>query len=93
MIHYLVDCCYNNNSNNNNKPSKSYNKDNKNNKSVNNDNKDNKDNKSVNNEKSHQILPSGLFSNNITKIIKLVEELKNDEIYDDDEWLVFIAIK
>ena len=78
MIHYLVDCCYNNNSNNNNKPSKNYNKDNKNNKSVNNDIKDNKDNKSVNNEKSHQILPSELFSNNIAKIIKLVEELEND---------------
>ena len=61
-----------------------------NNKPSENDNKDNKDNKSVNNEKSHQISPSELFSNNITKIIKLVDELENDEIYDDDEWLVFM---
>ena len=29
-----------------------------------------------------------LFLNNITEIIKLVDEL-NDEIYDDDQWLVF----
>ena len=28
------------------------------------------------------------FLNNITKIIELVSEL-NDEIYDDDKWLVF----
>ena len=39
--------------------------------------------------KSHQISLSELFSNNITKIIKLVDEIKNDEIYDDDQWLVF----
>ena len=28
-----------------------------------------------------------LFLNNITKIIKVVDEL-NDEMYDDDKWLV-----
>ena len=33
-----------------------------------------------------------LFSNNITKIIKLVDELENDEIYDDDQWLVFAQL-
>ena len=49
------------------------NKDNKDNNPVNNE--DNKDNKSVNNEKSHQISPNELFSNNIAKIIKLVDEL------------------
>ena len=32
-----------------------------------------------------------LFLNNITKIIKLVDEL-NDEIYDDDQWLVFAQL-
>ena len=32
------------------------------------------------------------FLNNITKIIKLVDELKNDEIYVDDEWLVFMLL-
>ena len=32
-----------------------------------------------------------LFLNNITKIIKLVEEL-NDEIYDNDQWLVFTQL-
>ena len=31
------------------------------------------------------------FLNNITKIIKLVDEL-NDEIYDDDQWLVFAQL-
>ena len=57
-----------------------------------NDNKDNKqgnkdnDNKPVNNdnEESHQNSLRELFLNNITKITKLVDELKNDEIYDDD---------
>ena len=61
-----------------------------------NDNKDNnKDNKPVNNdnEESHQISPSELFSNNIAKIIKLIDKLENDEIYDDDEWLVFALNK
>ena len=91
----------------NNKPSKNGNKDNKDNKlsknDNNKDNKDNKDNKPVNNEDNkdnkpvnseefHQISPSELFSNNITKIIKLVDELKNDDIYDDDEWLVFMQL-
>ena len=42
--------------------------------------------------KSHQISVSELFSNNITKIIKLVDEIKNDEIYDDDQWLVFAQL-
>ena len=46
----------------------------------------------VNNEESHQVSPNKLFSNNIEKIIKLVDELENDEIYDDDEWLVFIQL-
>ena len=57
-------------------------------------NKDNKDNNPVNNnnEESHQILASEFFSNNIVKIIKLVDELENDEIYDDDEWLVFMQL-
>ena len=32
-----------------------------------------------------------LFLNNIAKIIKLVDEL-NDEIYDDDQWLVFAQL-
>ena len=32
-----------------------------------------------------------LFLNNVTKIIKLVDEL-NDEIYDDDQWLVFAQL-
>ena len=32
-----------------------------------------------------------LFLNNITKIIKLVYKL-NDEIYDDDQWLVFARL-
>ena len=39
--------------------------------------------------KFHQV---NFFSNNITKIIKLVDELENDEIYDDDEWLVFMQL-
>ena len=73
-------------SDSNNKPGSSGNKNN------NNDNKpsenDKKDNKLVN-KKSHQISPSELFSNNIAKIIKLIDELENDEIFDnDDEWLV-----
>ena len=36
--------------------------------------------------------PSELFSNNIAKITKLIDELENDEIYDDDEWLVFAQL-
>ena len=44
------------------------------------------------NEESRQISPNELFSNNIAKIIKLVNELKNDEIYDGDEWLVFAQL-
>ena len=32
-----------------------------------------------------------LFLNNITKIIELVDEL-NDEIHDDDQWLVFAQL-
>ena len=32
-----------------------------------------------------------LFLNNITKIIELVDEL-NDEIYDDDQWLVYAQL-
>ena len=32
-----------------------------------------------------------LFLNNLTKIIKLVDEL-NEEIYDDDQWLVFAQL-
>ena len=90
--------------NNDNKPATSGNNDNKpvtsgiennnDNKPSKNDNKDNKDNKPVNNdnEKSHQVSPSALFSNNIAKIIKLIDELENDEIYDDDEWLVFAQL-
>ena len=31
------------------------------------------------------------FLNNITKIIELVSEL-NDEIYDDDKWLVYVQL-
>ena len=79
--------------NNDNKPG---NKDNNNNKPGKNDNKDNKqcnkdnDNKLVNNDnkKSRQmnfaISLRKLFLNNITKIIKLVDEL-NDEIYDNNQ--------
>ena len=44
------------------------------------------------NEESRQISPNELFSNNIAKIIKLVNELKNDETYDGDEWLVFAQL-
>ena len=79
--------------NNNNEPGTSGNNDNKPGTSSNENNNDNKpsknDNKPVNNdnEKSHQISPSELFSNNIAKIIKL-----NDEIYDDDEWLAFMQL-
>ena len=43
-------------------------------------------------KKSHQISPSELFSNNIAKIIILIDELENDEIYDDDEFLVFMQL-
>ena len=79
---------------NNNKDNTDNNEDNKDsnedNKDSNEDNKDN--NKPVNNEESHQISPIELFSNNITKIIKLDDELKNYEIYDDDEWLVFMQL-
>ena len=32
-----------------------------------------------------------LFLNNITKIIKLVDQL-NDEIYNDDQWLVIAQL-
>ena len=82
--------------NNDNKPGTSGNIDNNDNKPNKNDNKDNKDNKPVNNdndkEESHQISPGELLSNNIAKIIKLVDELENDEIYDDDEWLVFMQL-
>ena len=31
------------------------------------------------------------FLNNITKIIKLIDEI-NDEIYDDNQWLVFAQV-
>ena len=33
-----------------------------------------------------------LFLNNITKIIELVDELNDDEMYDDDQWLVFAQL-
>ena len=75
----------NDNNNKDNKDNKNKNKDNNNK-----DNKDNKDNED--NEESHQISPSELFSNNISKITKLVDELENDEIYDDDKWLVFMQL-
>ena len=39
--------------------------------------------------KFHQVK---FFSNNISKIIKLVDEFENVEIYDDDEWLVFMQL-
>ena len=68
-------------------PSTSGNENNNKNKPSKNDNKDNKDN-----EESHQISPSNFFSYNITKIIKLVDELENDEIQDDDEWLVYAQL-
>ena len=89
-----------NNGNNDNKPG---NKDNNDNKPGNNDNKDNKQgnkdkgNKPVTNDdkKSHQmnfvISLRKQFLNNITKIIELVNEL-NDEIYNDDQWLVFAQL-
>ena len=89
-----------NNGNNDNKPG---NKDNNDNKPGNNDNKDNKQgnkdkgNKPVTNDdkKSHQmnfvISLRKQFLNNITKIIELVNEL-NDEIYADDQWLVFAQL-
>ena len=93
--------------NNDNKPGNNGNKpgdkDNNDNKPGKNDNKDNKqgnkdnDNKLVNNDnkKSRQmnfaISLRKCFLNNITKITKLVDEL-NDEIYDDDQWLVFAQL-
>ena len=79
-----------NKDNNDNKPGKNYNKDNTDNKQGNKDNY----NKLVNNDnkESHQISLRELFSNNLTKIIGLVDELKNDEIYDDDQWLVFAQL-
>ena len=60
------------------------------------DNKqNNKDNNDNDNKKSRQmnfaISLRKRFLNNITKIIKLVDEL-NDEIYDDDQWLVFAQL-
>ena len=73
--------------NNDNKPSTSGNENNNDNKQSKNDNKDNKDN-----EESHQISPSEFFSNNITKTIKLVDELENDEIYDGGELLVYAQL-
>ena len=39
--------------------------------------------------KFHQV---NNFSTNISKMIKLVDELENDEMYDDDEWLVFMQL-
>ena len=71
--------------NNDNKPSKNDNKDNK-------DNTDNKPVNKDNNEESHQNSPSEFFANNIAKIVKLIDELENDEIYDDDEWLVSMQL-
>ena len=83
--------------NNSNKPG---NKDNNNNKTGKNDNKDSKqgnkdnDNKPVNNDNKESrqmnfaISLRKRFLNNIIKINKLVDEL-NDEIHDDDQWLVF----
>ena len=82
-----------NNNNNDNKPGNNDNKDNKDNKQGNEDN----DNKLVDNDnkKSGQINFAislrKLFLHNITKIIKLVDEL-NDEIYDDDQWLLFAQL-
>ena len=38
--------------------------------------------------KFHQV---NFFLDNITKIIKLVDEQENDEIY-DDEWLVYAQL-
>ena len=80
--------------NNDNKPITSGNENNNDNKPNKNDNKDNKDNKPVNNdnEKSHQISTSEFFSNDIAKIIKLIDELENDEIFDDDQWLVYAKL-
>ena len=43
-------------------------------------------------EESHQISLRELFSNNITKIIKLVDKLENGEINDDDQWLVLAQL-
>ena len=90
--------------NNDNKPgnngNKHCNKDNNDNKPGKNDKKDHKqgnkdkDNKPVNNDNKESRQTNFAFSlrklflNNITKIIKLIEEL-NDEIYNDDQWLVF----
>ena len=93
--------------NNDNKPgnngNKHCNKDNNDNKPGKNDKKDHKqgnkdkDNKPVNNDNKESRQTNFAFSlrklflNNITKIIKLIEEL-NDEIYDDDQWLVFAKL-
>ena len=75
---------------NDNKPSKNDNKDNKDNKQGNKDNNNNPVNND--NEESHQISLREHFSKNITKIIKLVDELENDEIYEDNQWLVFAQL-
>ena len=86
-----------NTNNNYNKPGKNDDKDNKDNKQGNKDNKQgnkDNDNKPVNNDnkESHQISLREIFSNNLTKIIGLIDELKNDDIYDDDQWLVFAPL-
>ena len=92
--------------NNNNKYGNSGNKDNNDNKPGKNDNKDKKDNKQGNKDNDNKLVNNDnkesrqinfaislrkLFLNNITKIIKLVDEL-NDEIYDEDQWLVFAQL-
>ena len=79
--------------NNDNKPGNNDNNpgnnDNKNNKQGNKDNDNkpvNKDNK-ASRQMNFAISQRELFLNNLTKIIELANEL-NDEIHDDDKWLV-----
>ena len=86
-----------NKDNNDNKPGKN-DKDNKpgnnGNKPGNKDNNDNKPSKNDNKESRQINFAISLrkhILNNITKRIKLVDEL-NDEIYDDNQWLVFAQL-
>ena len=77
--------------NDDNKPG---NNDNKDNKLGNNDNKDDEPGDNDNKETRHMnfvILLKKQFLNNITKIIELVNE-SNDEIYANNQWLVFAQL-
>ena len=80
-----VDNNDNKSGNNGNKPSNNKNKQGKN------DSKPGKNDNKESRQMNFAISLRKCFLNNITKIIKLVDEL-NDEIYDDDQWLVFAQL-